>query len=179
MDFTEKTTKKETIYEGKIVDVSVHEVTLPDGRSSKREVINHSGAVAVVAVTPEQKIVMVKQYRKPLEKPLVEIPAGKLEGTDSPEETAARELKEETGYTAGRLQKIASFYTSPGFADEIVHLYEAFELQAGEPETEEDEFIELMEISLKEADELIQREEIHDAKTMYAVQYVKTILDQQ
>ncbi|MFD2704353.1 NUDIX hydrolase [Salibacterium lacus] len=172
MDYEEKTLHKESIYNGKIIDVCVHEVQLPDGRTGKREVVNHPGAVAVIARTPSDKIILVRQYRKALEKELFEIPAGKLEPGEDPEMSASRELEEETGYRAQGLKKTASFYTSPGFADEIIHLYEAEQVTRGQTSTDEDEFVELVEVSLEEAQELIREEKIHDAKTMYAVQHL-------
>lgn len=94
-----------------------------EGAHVKREIVKHPGAVAVLAVTEEGKIILVNQFRKPLERTIVEIPAGKLEKGEEPEHTALRELEEETGYTAETLTKITAFYTSPGFADEIVHLF--------------------------------------------------------
>ncbi|MDQ0299535.1 ADP-ribose pyrophosphatase [Salibacterium salarium] len=173
MDFNEKTLHKESIYEGKIVDVSVHDVELPDGKTSKREIINHPGAVAIIAVTNENKMVMVRQFRKALEKELLEIPAGKLEDNEDPLSSAARELEEETGYKTNKLTKVMSFYTSPGFADEIIHIYETEHLYEGVTYTDDDEFVELVEVTLEEAERLMKEEKIHDAKTVFAVQYVK------
>ncbi|MEC1961090.1 ADP-ribose pyrophosphatase, partial [Bacillus subtilis] len=114
----EKTIAKEQIFSGKVIDLYVEDVELPNGKASKREIVKHPGAVAVLAVTDEGKIIMVKQFRKPLERTIVEIPAGKLEKGEEPEYTALREPEEETGYTAKKLTKITAFYTSPGFADE-------------------------------------------------------------
>lgn len=171
--FDEKTLSSESIYKGKIIDVRLDEVELPNGKPGKRELVYHPGAVAVVAVTDDDKIVMVKQFRKPLERSLVEVPAGKLENNEDPEACARRELQEETGYRAGELNHVTSFYTSPGFSDEIIHLYFADQLVEGEPQTDEDEFVELMEVTLDEALDLIQRKEIYDAKTAYAIQYLQ------
>ncbi|RSL32024.1 NUDIX hydrolase [Salibacterium salarium] len=173
MNFNEKTLHKESIYEGRIVDVSVHDVELPNGKTSKREIINHPGAVAIIAVTSENKIVMVRQFRKALEKELLEIPAGKLEENEEPENSAARELEEETGYKTNQLTKVTSFYTSPGFADEIIHVYETDQLFEGVTYTDEDEFVELVEVTLDEAESLIKEEKIHDAKTIFAVHHIK------
>ncbi len=121
--FEEKTIHTEKLFEGKVVRLQIDDVELPNGKTSKREIIKHPGAVAVLALTPENKIVLVEQYRKPMERALVEIPAGKLEPGEKPEVTAVRELEEETGYECNRLDHIISFYTSPGFADELIHLY--------------------------------------------------------
>ncbi|MDL4840729.1 NUDIX domain-containing protein [Aquibacillus rhizosphaerae] len=173
--FEEKTTSSKQIFEGKVVKLQVDEVTLPDGNTSKREIIKHPGAVAVIAITPEEKIVFVEQYRKPLEKSLVEIPAGKLEIGEKPELSAKRELEEETGYTTDELELVTSFYTSPGFADEIIYLYFTNTLYplAEEKALDDDEFVELMELSLEEAEELVKENRIHDAKTAYAILYLK------
>src|SRR5690625_8044810 len=96
---------------------------LPNGEYSKRELVNHPGAVAVIAITKENKIVFVEQYRKPLERSLVEMPAGKIEEDEQPAVTALRELEEETGYTTNALTRVTACFPSPGFADELVHSY--------------------------------------------------------
>jgi ADP-ribose pyrophosphatase len=173
--FEEKTLSSETIYQGKIIDLQVDEVKLPNGKTSKRELIKHPGAVAVIALTPEGKIVMVEQYRKALEKSIVEIPAGKLEPGEEPIITAARELEEETGYGCEELEHLISFYTSPGFADELVHLYIAKNITRIEEarELDEDEFVELLEVTVEEALGLMKEKKIYDAKTAYAVQYLQ------
>src|SRR5690625_1990892 len=106
--FEEKTLKRNTIFEGKIISVHVDEVLLPNGKTSKREIVEHPGAVAVIALTDDKKLVFVKQYRKPLERTLIEIPAGKIEPNEEPHITALRELEEETGYTSEKLQHITS-----------------------------------------------------------------------
>ncbi|PFG05830.1 ADP-ribose pyrophosphatase [Bacillus sp. es.034] len=173
--FEEKTIKTETIYQGKIIDLQVDEVELPNGKTSKRELIKHPGAVAVIALTLEGKIVMVEQYRKALEKSIIEIPAGKLEPGEEPDKTALRELEEETGYGCENLEHLISFYTSPGFADELVHLYIAHDIHPilESKETDEDEFVELIEVTVEEALQLIKEQRIYDAKTAYAVQYLQ------
>ncbi|MET3682396.1 ADP-ribose pyrophosphatase [Alkalibacillus flavidus] len=172
--FEEKTIHTETIFKGKVIDVEVDEVQLPNGKTSKRELVRHPGAVGILALTDDHKIVMVEQYRKALGKSIIEIPAGKLEQGENPESTAARELQEETGYKPGRLNYIVSYYTSPGFADEIIYLYEATELTKAteELEMDEDEFVDVVEVSVQEALDLIQNERIHDAKTIQAIYYV-------
>ncbi len=167
----EKTIKIDSVFKGKIIDLEVQEVELPDGQKGKREIVHHPGAVAVICVTDSEKMVLVKQYRKALEKAIAEIPAGKLEKGEDPRLCAQRELEEETGIKAAYMKEVASFYTSPGFADELVHVYEAENLSAGEVHTDEDEFVERMDVTLDEAKYMIKTGEIHDAKTMYAVQY--------
>ena len=173
--FEEKTISSEQIFSGKVVRLQVDEVELPNGKTSRREIIKHPGAVAVIAITPEQKMVMVEQYRKALEKAIIEIPAGKLEPGEEPALTARRELEEETGYECQNLELILSFYTSPGFADELVHLYLATGLTKKEQPAacDEDEFVEVLEITVEEAEQYLKEQRIHDAKTAYAVQYMK------
>ncbi|WP_066047381.1 NUDIX hydrolase [Robertmurraya korlensis] len=173
--FEEKTIKSEKIFSGKIISLQVDDVELPNGKHSKRELIKHPGAVAVIAITNEGKIVMVEQYRKALERDIVEIPAGKLEKGEEPALCAKRELEEETGYVCQSLDLLISFYTSPGFADEIVHLYVARGLEKKEDAAppDEDEFVTLVELTLEEALQYIEERKIYDAKTAYAVQYLQ------
>lgn len=172
-DFTEKTLSSETIYNGKIINVQLDEVELPNGKTSKRELVYHPGAVAVIALTEEDRILMVRQFRKPLGRSIVEVPAGKLEKGEDPEKCARRELEEETGYRSENMSHVASFYTSPGFSDELIHLYFTDQLIKGKQNPDEDEFVELMEVTLDEALELVKKKEIYDAKTAYAVQYLQ------
>jgi len=174
-NLAERTIATEPIFDGKVIKVRVDDVVLPNGEVSKREIVNHPGAVAIIAVTDEKKIVLVEQYRKALEKEIVEIPAGKLEPGEKPEVTAVRELEEETGYVCDKMEFVTSFYTSPGFADEILYVYKAIGLKKKENKAalDEDEFVELMEVSLEEAVELMKNQRIHDAKTMFAVQYLQ------
>lgn len=171
----EKTLNTEQIFTGKVISLQVDEVELPNGKVSKREIIKHPGAVAVIPVNAENKIVLVEQYRKALERTIIEIPAGKLEKGEEPKLCAERELEEETGYECTNMEWLISFYTSPGFADEIVHLYKATGLAKKEnpAATDEDEFVNLVEVTLEEAIQLIKDQKIYDAKTAYAVQYLQ------
>ncbi|MDR4314536.1 MutT/NUDIX family protein [Niallia circulans] len=171
----EKTLKTEHIYSGRIIQVQVDEVELPNGKTSTRELVKHPGAVAVIAITDDNKLVMVEQYRKPLEKVIVEIPAGKLEKGEEPALCARRELEEETGYECESLELVRSFYTSPGFADEIIHVYVAKGLKQKENAAglDEDEFVNVLEITLEEALEFIKEKRIFDAKTIFGVQYLQ------
>lgn len=170
----EKTLSKEQIYSGKIIDLYVEEVELPNKKTGKREIVKHPGAVAVLAVTNEGKILMVEQFRKPLEKTIIEIPAGKLEKGEDPLACAKRELMEETGYSCESMESIGSFYTSPGFADELIHLYYTDTLvKQGEQMTDDDEFLNVLEVSVREAKEMMKDERIHDAKTAYSVMYME------
>lgn len=169
MSLEEKTIRSQPIFDGKVIRVQVDEVELPNGKKAIRELVKHSGAVSIMAITNENKLVLVKQFRKPLEKTILEIPAGKLEPGEHPLDCARRELKEETGYSAQRFDPVVSFYTSPGFADEHLHLYEATGLTAGEEQPDQDEFVERIELTLDEAFNCIASGEICDAKTIAAL----------
>jgi ADP-ribose pyrophosphatase len=171
----EKTIKSAKIFSGRVISLQVDDVELPNGKTSTREIIKHPGAVAILPITEDGKIVMVEQYRKALERTLVEIPAGKLEKGEDPESSARRELEEETGYVCTNLDWLISFYTSPGFADEIVHVYLATGLSKKEDAAglDEDEFVNIVELSLSEAKQHIEDKKIYDAKTAYAVQYLE------
>jgi ADP-ribose pyrophosphatase len=173
--FEEKTLSSQTIYEGKIISLRLEEVELPDGNRAKRELVQHPGAVALIPITNEGKIILVKQYRKSLNRSLIEIPAGRIEVGEDPKITALRELEEETGYGARKVTYIQSFATSPGFADEIIHLYLAENLYEIENPAagDEDEFIELLEATIDEAEQMVAAGDIYDAKTAFAVIYAK------
>ncbi|MBM7610673.1 ADP-ribose pyrophosphatase [Lysinibacillus composti] len=173
--FEEKTIQSTPIYSGKIISLKVDDVLLPNGKEGKREIINHPGAVAVIAITNEGKLVLVEQYRKALERSIIEIPAGKLERGEEPELAAKRELEEETGYGCHEISYLQSFATSPGFADEVIHLYVAKNLYEIEEKAEldEDEFVSLMEVSIEEAEEMVEDQKIYDAKTAFAVLWMK------
>jgi ADP-ribose pyrophosphatase len=172
--FEEKTLSTTPIYDGRVISLQVDDVELPDGNKGKREIVKHPGAVAVIATTDEGKLVLVEQFRKALERTLIEIPAGKLEPGEEPIVTAGRELEEETGYLCEDMEYVTSFYTSPGFADEYIHFFEAKGLRKKEDAAslDEDEFVELLEVTLEEALVLMQDGKIHDAKTVYALQYL-------
>ncbi|MER1999052.1 MAG: NUDIX hydrolase [Lysinibacillus sp.] len=173
--FEEKTIQSEVIFTGKVISLQVDDVSLPNGKMGKREIVKHPGAVAIIALTDDHKLVVVEQYRKALERSIVEIPAGKLEPGEAPEITARRELEEETGYGCEELQLLQSFYTSPGFADEIIHIFIARGLYVIEDRAalDEDEFVELMEITLEEAQQFVREQKILDAKTAFAVQWLQ------
>ncbi len=173
--FEEKTIQSEPIFKGKVISLKVDDVILPNGKESKREIVNHPGAVAIIPITDEGKIILVEQYRKALERSIIEIPAGKIELGEAPEKTARRELEEETGYGCEELTYLQSFATSPGFADEVIHLYVAKQLYKIEnkAELDEDEFVSLMEVTLEEAEQMVKEQKIYDAKTAFAVLWMK------
>ncbi len=162
-----------SIFKGNVISLRTENVQLPNGEETVRELVHHPGAVAIIPVTEEGKIVVVRQFRKALEKTIIEIPAGKLEPGEQPEASAHRELEEETGYIAKEMTYMTTFYTSPGFADELVHMYVAKNLDIGVVNRDDDEFMDVLTITLEEAKALIQSGDICDAKTMYAVQYME------
>lgn len=167
-EFRERTVTSEPIFQGKIIALQVDTIQLPNGGTATREIVRHPGAAAVLALIDDRMLV-VEQYRKPMEKFQIEIPAGKLDAGEDPIIAAARELEEETGYRAGSLRPISAFYTSPGFADEKLYLYVAEELVKGESRPDEDEFLAVEAITFEEAQQYIKEERISDAKTILAV----------
>ena len=132
----------------------------------RREVVRHPGAVAIVAVTPEARLVMVRQYRYAAGRFLLEIPAGTLEPGENPEDTARRELREETGYSAKTLRPLGSFFSAPGFCDEVIHLFRAEGLTPGEQDTDFGEDIALVEMPLEEGRRRLAAGGFEDAKTL-------------
>lgn len=176
--YEEKTIRSTPIYTGKIISLRVDDVTLPNGNTSKRELIKHPGAVAIIPITDEGKIILVEQYRKALERSLIETPAGKLEPGEKPEVTARRELEEETGYGCHRLTFLQSFATSPGFADEIIHVYVAEDLYLvnEKADLDEDEFVDILEATIEEAEQMMASGKIFDAKTAYSILWAKEYL---
>lgn len=166
MHFYEKTISSKEIFSGKIVNLKVDTVKLPNGKISTREIIQHPGAVAIVALTQKEDVLMVKQYRKAPESALLEIPAGKLEKNETKEECAQRELMEETGYCACDMEYVTSFYTSPGFTNELIHLFFARNIKQRQMQCDEDEYIKLEYIPLDNAISKIYKGEIKDSKTI-------------
>ena len=171
MNFEEKTIKSQDIFSGRIIKVKVDTVSLPDGRESTREIVEHAGAVAIVAVDDVNNIYLVRQYRKPVENVLLEIPAGTMEPDEEILICAQRELEEETGLRAGSWEKILSYYSAPGFCDEKLHLFLARNLTTGEKNPDADEFLENISIPLEEAYRMIFTGQIVDGKSIIGIQY--------
>lgn len=169
---TEQKTDSKEIFKGKVVHLFLDTVMLPDGRSATREVVRHPGAVAIIAVNNQGKLLLVRQYRYPLGKIIYEIPAGKLEPGENPYDSALRELEEETGYQCGKIEEIASFYSSPGFSDELLTIYYTDTLKPGKQHLDDDEFLDVSAVELDEARKMVKDHRIADAKSVYAVQHM-------
>jgi ADP-ribose pyrophosphatase len=165
----EETTATERIYEGRVINVRVDTVRLPSGRESKREVIEHHGAVCLVPVTDEGRVLLVRQFRKPAEESLLEVPAGGLEEGESPEECAARELMEECGFRPGKLAPLYEAYLAPGYSTEMMYAFLATDLAPEKMQADDDESIEIESYTFDELDAMIDSFEIKDAKTIAAI----------
>ena len=158
----------EDVYRGRVIDVSVYTVRERD-MTYKREVVHHPGGAGVVAVFDDGTIALVRQYRQPPVRYVLELPAGRLSPPERPEECAARELEEEIGVRAGRMEKLAEFFTTPGFCEEKLWVYLATDLTETRQSLEEDEFVEITRVSLARALEMISDGEIEDAKTIIGI----------
>jgi ADP-ribose pyrophosphatase len=158
--------KSEEIYSGRVVHLTIHEVRLPDGSHSKREVVKHPGAVALVALDAGQNVLLVRQFRLPAGRVLSEIPAGTLKPDEAPAACATRELQEETGYKPGQLEALGGFFAAPGYTTEYIHLFLATELVESQLDADDDEFVEVDRVPLAEALAMIERGDIVDAKTI-------------
>ena len=171
VSLTEKKLSSETLFEGKVLTLQKDTVSLPNGKEALREVIRHKGAVCVIAYNDkDETVVTVKQYRYAQEEVLLEIPAGKLDFTgEDPLDAAKRELSEETGYTAAKWVPLGLYYGSPAILDEKIHMFAAFDLAKGETHPDEDEFLQICHLPLKEAKEAVLRAEIPDGKTQVAI----------
>jgi len=163
----EKTVEKKRIFTGKLINLNADRVILDSGRKSVREYVQHPGAVAAIPFISKDSIILVRQYRYPVSQELLEIPAGTIEKGESPEETMARELKEEIGCETEKLTNLGWFYSSPGYTDEKIYLFKASELKPYESEKEEG--IEVVEIPYKKALRMIDNGEIRDGKTIIAL----------
>ncbi len=169
MKYNEKTLEVETIYEGRMINLNVHKVMLPNNNTAYREIVVHPGAVAILPIDKDGRILFVKQFRKAVEEELLEIPAGKIEPGEDPEKCALRELEEETGFLASQLLFMNKIYTSPGFSNEVIYIYLAKDLITGKRNLDDDEFIDLYKLDLAEALNLIKLGKIKDAKTITAI----------
>lgn len=168
----EKTLSSEKIYDGRVVKLRKDAVLLPDGNKSEREVISHSGGAGIVAVTGE-KILLVRQFRYAYGEVITEIPAGKIDKGEKPEDTAKRELEEETGIRAKEVELLFIIYPTPGYTDEKIYIYLAKGLSEGKIRLDDNEFLNSFWIDVNKAYEMVEKGEIKDSKTIIALQYLK------
>lgn len=176
MNLTEKQIEKQYIYNGKIVNLRVDNALLPNGAIAKREVVEHSGGVCVAALTDDNEILLVKQFRYPYMEPILEIPAGKREMGEVPAVCGRRELKEETGAKAEVFELLGEIYPTPGYCNEIIWLYLARNLTFSGTRFDEDEFLEIEKIPLTKAVEMVMNGELKDAKTQIAILKLNKLL---
>ncbi|MBQ1941461.1 MAG: NUDIX hydrolase [Selenomonadaceae bacterium] len=177
LDLIETKISSENIYDGTLLHVKKDKVELPNGDISYREWIKHPGASAVIPVTDNNEIILVRQYRYPIQALTIEIPAGKLDvAGEDPLECAKRELEEETGYSAQEYQFLTKLATTVGFSDEFIYIYAARGLKAGQQHTDEDEFINVVTVPLAKAVEMVHSGEILDGKSVVAILMLQNML---
>ena len=173
----EKFVSRKEIFDGKVLHVVCDTIELPNGKEATREICLHNGAVAVIPVLPDGRVIMERQYRYAHGAVMLEIPAGKLDSADEiPLEAATRELREETGALPGKMTYLGELVASPALVSEVIHLYLAEDLTFGERELDEDEFLDVEYIPLSELKEMVMRGEIPDGKTQIAVLKASEIL---
>ena len=169
MIFEEKTVSSEKVFEGKVIKLRVDKVAMPDDSLATREVVEHPGGVGIVAVNEREEIFLVRQFRKPLDKVIYEIPAGKLDSGEPHRECGIRELSEETGMKAENFEYLGYIYPSPGFVDEVTHVYYATGLTQGETHPDDDEYLDVECMPLERAYEMVMNNEISDAKSVFGI----------
>lgn len=177
MELYEKTVSSEEKFKGVIVDVRLDRIELPNGRPATREVVSHPGGVAILPLHDDGTVTVVRQFRYPFGRVITELPAGKLERGEDHRVCALRELEEETGYTPATLTYMGALLSSPGFTDEVLHMYLARGLKPGECHPDEDEFLERDRVPLGELVKEVMGGTIQDAKTVAAVLKAKVLLD--
>lgn len=176
MELLEKTVESQTVFQGRIVTVKLDKAQLPNGRLTSREVVEHPGGVAVLPLDADGCVTLVRQFRYPFQRVLLELPAGKLEKGENHRACGLRELEEETGMTAGEFTYLGGLYLSPGYSSEVLHLYLARELRQGTSHPDEGEFLNVEKMPFQELLDRVMAGEIHDAKTVAAVLKTKVYL---
>ena len=169
MELEEKKLSSEEIFDGVAIHLFRDEILLPNGNKGVREVVRHPGAVCVLPLTENGEVIFVNQFRYALNKVTLEVPAGKLEKGEDPQEAALRELSEETGIEAKKIVPMGALYTTPALMDEIIYMYIATDLSQGEQHLDEDEFVNALKIPLDKAVEMVMNGEIRDSKTQVMI----------
>ena len=169
MELTEKTLSSKYVFDGRILHITLDEIELPNGKKSKREVVNHPGGVTVAALDEENNLLFVRQFRYPYKEVVLELPAGKLEKGSTPLENGKRELMEETGAEGYSYISLGQLYPSPGYTSEIIHLYACKVKSQGSSNPDDGEFLNVEKIPLDKAVEMVLNNQIPDAKTQVAV----------
>jgi len=176
LGFFEQTEKSKGIFNGRIINVHEDTVTLADGTSAKREIVDHNGGVAIVGLTENNEVVLVRQFRAPYKETIYEIPAGKLEKGENPFNAGIREFKEECGASAENYFDLGKIYPTPGYCGEIIHLYGATGLSFGEQQLDKDEFLDVYKIPLDEAVNRCMSGEFRDSKTIVGIMKIKEMI---
>lgn len=174
--YEEKLSSKR-LFSGKILELYYDNVRLPNGKTASREKITHPGAVGIVPVTGDNEILLIRQYRYPVNDITIEIPAGKLDKDELPVNCAKRELAEEAGALDGKLHLLSSFYTTPGFCDEVLHLFLATGFNRSNNNPDEDEFLDIIEIKMDSALSWIKEGKIKDSKTIIGILMARDFLN--
>ena len=162
----EKTLTSQLIYDGRAVKLRVDTVQMASGRQTTREIVEHSDCIAIVAIDADNNVLLVRQFRKPVEKELLEIPAGGIDPGEDPETTVRRELREETGYLPRRVEKLGGFHSAPGYCSEYLHLYLATDLVPSQLHAEDTEEISLVRVPIAQIPSLITSGSLCDAKSI-------------
>ena len=169
MELVEKTLKHEYIYKGRIINLRLDKNLLPNGETAMREIVEHSGGVTVAALTAENELIFVRQYRCPYGELVLELPAGKIDPNETPLVCGKRELMEEAGASAARYMDLGKFYPTPGYCGETIHMFAALDLAFTGQKLDDDEFLDIVRIPLEKAVKMIKNNEIRDGKTQAAV----------
>ncbi|MEK7353790.1 MAG: NUDIX hydrolase [Chloroflexota bacterium] len=162
----EKTLSSNVIFDGQMLKLRIDTVQMPSGRTSTREIVEHRDVVVIVAVDADDNVLMVRQFRQPLGKELLEIPAGGIDGEETPEEAVLREMQEETGYLPRKIERLGGFYSAPGFCTEYMHLFLATDLIPSRLTAEDTEVIRLERLPISKISSLVTSGGLHDAKSI-------------
>ena len=175
-ELKESTVSSKQVYKGSFLDVRKDIVNLPDGNTSTREWINHPGAACIIPVLSDGRLAIIKQYRYPVKSIMIELPAGKLDAGEDPEECAVRELEEEIGYSAGKLTFVSKIHPAIGFANEEMWIFLAENLIKSQKNTDRDEFVELIPTSIKDSVKMVWNGTITDVKTIIGILWAERLL---